>query len=281
MGQAWICVTCATQYPPADSPPAECLICRDERQYVGWEGQQWTTLEGLRRVHTNALIEKEPNLYSIEMNPKFGIGQRALLVRTSGGNLLWDCVALLDESTIAAVEDLGGIAAIAISHPHYYSTMIEWSRAFGDVPIYIHEFDRRWVVRPESCVVFWEGETRALLKDLVLIRTGGHFEGYQVAHWAAGAKGRGVLLSGDQPYVAMNRRTVSFMYSYPNLIPLGPEEVRHIAKCLQPLRFDRVYSAFPGLELVSDGHRIVQDSALRYLRAIGHERGKASRSAAD
>ena len=39
-------------------------------------------------------------------------------------------------------------------------------------------------------------------------------------HWAGGADGRGALLSGDIVQVVPDRRYVSFMYSYPNLIPL-------------------------------------------------------------
>ena len=77
------------------------------------------------------------------------IGQRAFLIRTSEGNLLWDCVALLDDKTKAEIRRLGGISAIAISHPHYYTTMIERSRAFDNAPIYLHELNRRWVMRPE------------------------------------------------------------------------------------------------------------------------------------
>ncbi len=36
-----ICRTCGVQYA---APRADCPICLDERQYVGWEGQRWTTL---------------------------------------------------------------------------------------------------------------------------------------------------------------------------------------------------------------------------------------------
>ena len=73
---------------------------------------------------------EEPGLYSINTEPKFGIGQRAFLIQTTKGNVLWDCVALVDDATIARVKELGGIAEIAVSHPHYYTAMVEWSRAF-------------------------------------------------------------------------------------------------------------------------------------------------------
>jgi hypothetical protein len=128
----------------------------------------------------------------------------------------------------------GGISAIAISHPHFYSSMVEWSRAF-DAPIYLHADDRQWVMRPDPAIVFWEGETHPLGAGLTLIRCGGHFPGGAVLHWTAGADGCGVLLSGDILQVVADRRHVSFMYSYPNLIPLPAEEVRGIVAAVEPL----------------------------------------------
>src|SRR3954471_364064 len=156
---AWICATCGVQYPDTEEPPSGCPICSDERQYVGWDGQQWTTMPELAQDHANELREEEPALIGLGVTPSFGIGQRALLVRTPGGNVLWDCVSLIDEATAGAVRDLGGLAAIAISHPHYYAAMVEWSWAFGGVPIYLHADDRRWVMRPDPAIEFWKGGT--------------------------------------------------------------------------------------------------------------------------
>src|SRR5262249_5090790 len=148
---------------------------------------------------------------------------------TPQGNILWDCVALLDDATVTRIKQLGGIAKIAVSHPHYYTTMIDWSRAFGTAPIQIHALDRRWVMRPERCVPVGDGECQEIGRCPRLICTGGHFEGFQVLYWPAGAEGKGVLLAGDQPQVCMDRRQVSFMYSYPNLIPLNATQIERIA----------------------------------------------------
>jgi hypothetical protein len=264
-----ICVTCGTQFAESPQPPAHCPICEDERQYVGHDGQQWTTLEAYRKTHRNVLTEEEPNLHSVHPQPKAGIGQRAFLVRTAEGNLLWDCVPVLDDETVRRVKGLGGLRAVAISHPHYYTTMVEWSRAFGGVPVYVHGDDAKWVMRPDECVKPWGGETRSLFGGLTLVRTGGHFDGFQVLHWPAGAGGRGVLLAGDQPAVCQDRRWVTFMYSYPNMIPLGSAAIRKIATSLRPLAFDRLYSAFPGQVIGAGAKTAVERSAERYLRAIG------------
>ena len=264
----FICVTCGVQYADSAAPPAGCPICEDPRQFVGFGGQRWTTLEEMRAKYRNQIQEEEPGLYSIHTEPHFAIGQRALLVQTPRGNLLWDCVTLLDDATVNKVRELGGVAAIAISHPHYYSSMVEWSAAFGDAPIYIHESDRQWVMRPDERVHCWAGASRTVLDSLTLILTPGHFDGFQVLHWKQGAEGRGALLSGDQPQVCMDRRWVSFMYSYPNYIPLGGGAVSRIVELLRPYTFDRIYGAFPQRTVASEGKAVLERSAARYLRAI-------------
>ena len=264
---AFICATCGTQYSPAAAPPAGCAICLDERQYVGAEGQRWTTLPELRARLRADVREEEPGLTGIGSTPSFAIGQRPLLARTPAGNVLWDCMAPLDAKIEAAVRERGGIEAIAISHPHYYSTMVEWARAF-DAPIHLHAADRRWVMRPDPAIHFWEGEQLELLPGATLLRLGGHFAGGTVMHWAPGAEGRGALLSGDIVQVVADRRSVSFMRSYPNLIPLPVATVEAMVAKLEPWPFDRLYGAWFDRVVEADAKAAVHRSAERYRRAI-------------
>jgi glyoxylase-like metal-dependent hydrolase (beta-lactamase superfamily II) len=252
-----LCVACGTQYPDGAEPPAACAICEDARQYVPEdEGQRWTTLEELRETHRPEIREELPGLLGIGCTPEFAIGQRALVV----DGVLWDCQALLDDQVAAAV---GSLDAIAISHCHYYSTMVDWAHAF-DCPIYVHADDREWVMRPDPSIVFWEGEHLELKPGLTLLRLGGHFKGAQVLHWAAG----NALLSGDVVMVIPDRRHVSFMYSYPNLIPLPAATVRRIAAALEPWEFDVIVGAWWGRVVRRDGKAAVRRSAERYVRAV-------------
>ncbi|MCB8926290.1 MAG: MBL fold metallo-hydrolase [Ardenticatenaceae bacterium] len=267
----YICKTCGTQFPATAVPPEHCLICEDERQYIGWEGQQWTTLMELQANHLNKIEDEEPNLTGIGTTPGFAISQRALLVQTPQGNLLWDCITLLDEETKTAVNALGGIDAIAISHPHYYSSMIEWAHAF-DAPIYLHAADKQWVMRPDTAVHFWEGEAKPLWDGLTLIRGGGHYAGGTMLHWPAGANGAGVLLTGDIIQVVSDRRWVSFMYSYPNLIPLPAKKVREIVAAVAPYDFERIYGAWWGRVVKSEAKTAVSRSAERYIAALSADR---------
>ena len=267
---AYICTTCGVQYEPSQQPPASCGVCQDARQYVGLHGQVWTTLDELRAGHSNRIEELEPGLTGIGTEPNFAIGQRALLVRTAEGNLLWDCITLIDEATVTKVRGLGGIAAIAISHPHYYSAMIEWSREF-DAPVYLHEADRSWVMHPAPGIRFWAGETLVLFGGLSLVRLGGHFPGATVCHWPAGAGSEGAMLAGDVLQVVPDRRFISFMYSYPNLIPLPAHVVARIARRVAEFQFDRIYGAWWDRVVEHDGRGAVARSAERYVAALASE----------
>lgn len=266
--EAPICATCGTQFP-LGPPPDVCPICRDERQYVGADGQKWTTIREIGESgYANRIEEQEPGLIGIGTEPRFAIGQRALLVRTPEGNLLWDCISFVDDATVHAVQALGGVRAIAISHPHCYSAMASWSRALGDVPIYLHQWTKNWVVRPEARVTGWKGDSLTLFGGLSLYRIDGHFPGYQVLHWPKGSGGKGVLLSGDLPTVVQDRRWVSFMYSYPNLVPLSISAVQRIEEVLEPLAFDRLYGAWWPSIVREGAKETVMRSAGRYVSAI-------------
>jgi hypothetical protein len=265
----FICVTCGTQFSESASPPPACPICRDERQYVGWNGQAWTTLDEVRARHTLAFSEEDEGVTGIGVTPHFGIGQRALLVRTGAGNILWDCVTLVNQDAVQRITALGGLAAIAISHPHYYSAMGEWSDAFGGVPIHLHAADRQWVMREHPAIRYFEGDTLAIGPGVSLIRCGGHFAGATVMHVARAAGGAGAVFAGDVIAVNMDRASVTFMYSYPNAIPLGATAIRRIADVMAPFRFERIFGAFARRNVMADGRVAFDRSVTRYLKAIG------------
>jgi hypothetical protein len=255
----WICVTCGTQFAASESEPPECPICVDPRQYVPDEGQRWTTPDELRAERRNE-IREDGELTGIGVEPWFAIGQRALLV----DNVMWDCVHLVDDLAADEVERRGGLRAIAISHPHYYTGMVEWAHRFG-CPVYIHADDEQWIMRPDPSIELWDGEVKELGGGLTLVRCGGHFAGGTVLHRA------GVLLSGDIVQVIPDRSHVSFMYSYPNLIPLPAAQVQSIVEALEPYEFDTLYGAWWGRIVRGDAKGIVRRSAERYVRALDGE----------
>lgn len=266
---AFICTACGTQFPPSDSAPQQCVICEDERQFVPPRGQTWTTLAKLAAGHLNSYHQHEPDVIGIGTAPSFAIGQRALLIRTPTGNVLWDCISMLDPATITLINGLGGLKAIAISHPHFYTTMVEWSRAFGNVRVHLHADDQQWIMRPDPCLALWRGDTLKVMPDVTLIRCGGHFPGGTALHWAQGAGGRGILCSSDMATVTTDRKYFTFMRSYPNLIPLSANAVTAIGAALEPFAFDTVYGHFFDRIIPSDAKRILAASVKRYIDAIG------------
>lgn len=267
----FICVTCGTQHADTEAAPERCLICADERQYVPVAGQRWTTLEAMRKTFM-ATFRHEAGVLGIGTAPSFGIGQRALLVRTPHGNLLWDCISLVDDAMVELIRGLGGIRAIAISHPHYYTSMVEWSRCFGDAPVHLHAADRQWVMRPDACVQFWEGETREVLAGLTLIRAGGHYPGGTVLHWdRGGPERRGALLTGDTLQVTADSRHMGFMRSYPNFIPLGAAAVQRVAGSVSGFAFDAIYGAFWDRVIPRNARTALNASVARHIHWL--ERG--------
>jgi hypothetical protein len=267
----WICATCANHYPEGRSAPGACIICADERQWVPSSGQRWTTPEELAAAgHRSDLREVEPGLLGIGVDPPVAIGQRALLVRTAGGNLLWDPPGYLDEAAVAAVAAAGGLRAVSASHPHFYGSIASWSRAF-DAEVLLPAADAGWLTcPPDRPPVTWSG-SQEVVPGVTLVQCGGHFAGSAVVHWAGGAGGAGVLLSGDTIFVTPGEDRVTFVRSAPNRLPLPERAVRDVVEAVRPYRFDRIYGGWWEPVLRRDARAVVERSADRYIQWLRGE----------
>ena len=259
---SYICTTCGVQYQPSVKPPAHCIICEDDRQYVNPAGQSWTTADELAQQHKNIIEQVAPNLHAIYTAPVFAIGQRAHLLVTPNGNVLWDCITNIDTETIEAINKLGGIRAIAISHPHYFSTIADWSKAFGGVPVHINASDQKWLTQRDASIQLWDGPELDLWDGIQLICCGGHFPGASVLY---SPQNNGALLTGDTIQVNPGKKTVSFMYSYPNLIPLPKKAILQIRAAVSNKQYDAMYGAF-GHYILKEAKIAMEFSVERYLR---------------
>jgi len=262
---AWICATCGNWQADAPTPPRVCVICADDRQWVPKSGQRWTTLAELREQgHRSDVRQLEPGLVGIGTTPPVSIGQRSLLVTTDAGNLLWDLGGYLDDQAVEAVRERGGLVGIAASHPHFYGAVTEWSERLGGVPILLPEADVRWLLRPSPHVRTWTG-TLEVVPGVTLVQCGGHFPGSAVLHWASGAEGRGVLLTGDTVMVTPGQDRVTFLRSAPNRIPLPERMVRRIVDALDPFEYDRIYAGWWDTTLEAGAKAVVHRDADRYV----------------
>lgn len=259
-----ICAACGTQYPVNDAPEV-CTICADDRQAVPpVEGQTWITRETLLREHSIQIRKLQSQVYELKIVPKFAIGQRALLILSEQGNILWDCFPLLDESTIEFIKSKGGLAAIAFSHPHYYSNMNEWAEAF-DCPVYIHQKDEGWIMDKGSHVELWTGREKTLWDSMRLINIGGHFPGSSILHVPV-LSAKGTVFCGDTLFIAPSMEHISLIYSAPNRIPLPRREVKRIKNRFEDIDFDTLYGFWSYQNLSTDVKEILEKSFEKYLR---------------
>jgi hypothetical protein len=185
---------------------------QDPRQYVPESGQSWSCLDFARSLQKNIIEtdEQDPRIHYIYTKPlppseqrsssgleesladsmlthkQLGIGQRAILLETDGGNVLWDLVALLDDDTIDFIRSKGGLKAIVISHPHYYTTHIDWAEEFK-CPVYVSKEDEEWLCREDKeGVRKWVksvDEIEEVNGAVTAVQCGGHFDGSLVLMW--------------------------------------------------------------------------------------------------
>ena len=268
-----ICTACGCQFDIESRELLKrCRICDDPRQFVPPTGQSFTTLAELKAgpcVNKWAQFNYDDRFHSIWTEPKVGIGQRCILIKTPLGNILWDCIAYLDHETIAKINGMGGLAAIVISHPHYYTSHLEWAEAF-DCPVYLSWEDKEWLNRLDrlgKARTFIEGteeeiEVRGEKTGVKALKLGGHFPGSLVClafgrlliadtlvttpsglgDWSKGPDGG----EGGRP-PGMN--TFAFMWSIPNMIPLTVEEVLVMWDVLKKHEFESTHGAFVGTDV--------------------------------
>ena len=265
--ERFICVGCGTQHSSSEAPPAVCVICSDDRQHVADGGQRWTTHEALAAEYSNR-IEVDGDLLGVGLTERFAIPQRAL-VAAGDVRILWDCVSLVTDDAVEAVRAHGGIDAIAISHPHFYSSMVEWSDAFGGIPIYLHRADETWVQRRSRNIVWWSGDDLELSSTVRLVHLPGHFPGSAALHWSDGPGHKQLLLAGDSLHVAADRAHVTVMHSVPNYIPVGPGVIADIRSRLAGVKFDDLYGFTWNLNIIGGARDAVDRSFDRYLHHVG------------
>lgn len=261
-----ICKTCGAHFA-ANAPPDICTICANDRQYVKAEGQHWLDQSELQANHHLRVETEGPDIIGLGITPDFAISQRALLVRTPHGNILWDCTPFISPKAIETLHELGGIDAIAISHPHFYSSMVQWSEAFNNAPIFLNAKDKEWVMTPSPNIQFWDGPTKEIFPGFTLIECGGHFPGSTILHSATADNGGGAIFTGDTAIITQDRH-FSFMYSFPNTIPLNAKAIRHIQSRLDGVQFNKAYSGWWGAIIEQDARQRMDASFKRYLAAI-------------
>lgn len=267
----WICTGCGIEH--ADSarrPPENGCVLTSEVVAIEERGDlpphgTWTTLEELAaQPHHTEHVDHGRGVHSLRRAPRFAIGHRSFLVQTARGNLLWDAPSYLDEAVLALVRGLGGVAAIAASHPHMFGAQLSWSRAFGGVPVYVNALDQEWIPCADPLLELWTGEVEPV-PGVRLLHVGGHMRGSSVALTADGT-----LLVGDTISGGLARNWVSFQRNFPKHVPLSGAVVQRIVDRLDAYQYDRLYT-LGGDEIDSDAKGVVHRSAEAHIRWVSGE----------
>tara|TARA_R110002074_G_scaffold21547_1_gene66809 strand:+ start:4543 stop:5469 length:927 start_codon:yes stop_codon:yes gene_type:complete len=261
-----ICKTCGTRYAKHLFHKDKCSICLDERQYVKSYGQQWVSYNELAENHSVKIKKLNIDLYELKVLPEFAIAQRAFYIKSKHGNILWDCIPFIDQPTVDFIKNNGGLSAIVISHPHYYSLMNEWAKAF-DCPIYLQQKDEEWIMDNKTSIKFWNDETKKLNQDFTIHRIGGHFAGSSVLETNLSSFNKSLFV-GDTLYLSRDKKHLSVMFSYPNVIPLSHQETKKVFDKIKEIEFDSLFGAFSYQTLESDAHKVFEKSFNFYKNLI-------------
>jgi hypothetical protein len=69
--------------------------------------------------------------------------------------------------------------------------------------------------------------------------------------------------------VLPGEKLVSFMRSYPMLVPLSARQVQDVVDRIAPFAYDRIYGAWWDRVIDEDGPAAVERSAARYIAHLG------------
>lgn len=251
------------------------------------QGQTWTSLKQLVKDHKNEWhqLVGTNNCWSIRSEPQVAIGQRCILITTPAGNVLWDCITLLDAETTSKIKEVGGLKAIVISHPHYYSSHMHWADTF-ECPVFIAAEDEEWCVAEDRSHrrKLLQHESHEISDNVTALKLGGHFPGSLVLHYLPDPTqpAQSALLFIADTIVTVpsalyhvdrlpGTTSYSFDWSIPNRIPLPPPEIFKMWQVLKKWKFGGTFGAFLGMDIWDERIKFrVLESMKIQCRAMGY-----------
>ncbi|KAL9061582.1 MAG: hypothetical protein Q9162_000114 [Coniocarpon cinnabarinum] len=183
-----------------------------------------------------------------------------------------------------------GLKAIAISHPHFYTTHTLYSHHFPNTPIHLAANDTEWLMHPplsSSSHTYLEGAvgaTKELVPSVTLIKAGGHFAGSLLLHWDGHLFLADTIMTVPSAFTPHPRprgvNSYVFQWSIPNAIPLSPPIIMGIWDAVKNFDWHTTHGAFQGMDVHGHGDTVeekyremkgrVLESMKIQVRAEGH-----------
>jgi len=236
----YACANCGFWQRWFDVPPA-CPVCTDVRNALPPDGWDFVPVEAMAERVSCSWVEHDGDLLEFRTSPRFGLDSVGWLLLRSDGNVAFEAAGWYSDEALDEIDRRGGISMLSSSHPHGYGALWQLQDRF-DAPLAITLADHGWtkalhVQRPYDDVL-------AIRPDLVLHRTGGHFDGHAVLHDATNRR----LFAGDAVKFDVDGDgravAVSCHQAWHQRTPLTHNELRRYREVIAPLDFDTVCSPF-------------------------------------
>ncbi|SAM65050.1 uncharacterized protein UBRO_20111 [Ustilago bromivora] len=272
------------------------IVSTDDRRYPCPTGQAYTSQRQLLPKTTFQFVpeESDDRILRLKFYPPVAIGQTAILLLTRYGAVIWDCCGFVSVELVEQVCKLsptGKVAAIFISHPHFFGTSLTWAKMLN-CNVFISRLDRQWYQRGLDSTHPHPGlaarkqyiieiqEDRSIppqIPSVTLIRCGSHFPGSKALHWdrdaesqlCPDAKGAAVFCA-DTFMVMPDCKRFTFAYSFPNNIPLPPHDVEKIWMQMRPFQWSATFGGWSSRQILSDSRSTLLRSARYYIKMEGH-----------
>ena len=240
---AYACTNCGHwQRWPAPGP-LTCPVCADVRNALPEHGFEFVTEKQADELVTGhwrpAPVE---GVTEFGTSPRFGLDSVGWVIETDAGLVGFECAPWYSDEALDELRRRGGLAVLAASHVHGYGALWKVQQELEPRTVCVGVKDLLWT---KAFRVTWPADdVLELAPDLVLHRTGGHFDGHSVLH----DRRRGVLFCGDSLKVDLDADgapvALSAHKAFHAQIPLSHGELRDYLAVIGTLEFDTVATPF-------------------------------------
>lgn len=249
---AYACTNCGHWQRWPSTPPT-CPVCADVRNALPPDGFTFLTEQ-----EVDALVTCSWGPSPIEgvtvfgCTPRFGLDSKGWVIEADDGLVGFECAPWYSKAAIGELRRRGGLRVLAASHVHGYGALWRVQAELEPSVVCVGVRDLLWT---KAFRVTWPADdVLQLAPDLVLHRTGGHFDGHSVLHDSR----RGVLFCGDSLKADLDASgrpvALSAHKAFHAQIPLSHGELREYLAVVGALEFGAVCTPFEAVPGITTDH---------------------------